>query len=74
MGKTEEEGRCEGWGESCCEVGVGWGYAQGLQGEIEKGRLQFLNSSLLFVGSVWALSTSLGGMRELWAKERSTGS
>lgn len=52
----------------------GWGCAQGLQGEMEKGRLQFLKGSSLFVGSVLALSTSLGGTCELWAKERSGGS
>ena len=45
-----------------------------MQGEIEKGRLQFLKSSSLFVRSVLALSTSLGGMCDLWAKERSGGS
>lgn len=54
-------------------VKQGGGCAQGLQGEIEKGRLQFLKSSSLF-GSVLALSTSLGGMCELWVKERSGGS
>lgn len=35
---------------------------RGLQGEIHKGRLLLSKSSLLLVRSVWAHSTSLGGV------------